>query len=205
MPNVKLRGWLPGNSALFAKRGKLCCLNFSVTIRCMAIGERIKAARELAGMSREELAAALGVSLKSIANWETGRTQPQNKVAVIERILRVDLSARSTAIASPTLAEATDAQITTELVNRLAQLRSQAAHNAQVKEPFEGTRGTAGSGGSGSGTTNTQAANTAAQYDPTQPDFDLAADRGPKAAKRRNEQWDSEILAGDPDGPELGA
>lgn len=58
----------------------------------MTTGSRIKKARELAQLSREELAQALGVSSKSIANWETDRTTPQNKMAVLEAVLGVDLS-----------------------------------------------------------------------------------------------------------------
>jgi len=41
-----------------------------------ALGTRIRQARVEAGISREQLAVLLGVSLPSIQRWETGRNEP---------------------------------------------------------------------------------------------------------------------------------
>jgi len=48
------------------------------------IGARLRAQRERAGLSRAQLAAALAVSPRSIAGWETGRALPY--LATIPRV-----------------------------------------------------------------------------------------------------------------------
>ena len=40
----------------------------------MALGEKIKRARELRGWTRQELADLIGVDPKTVRNWETGHT-----------------------------------------------------------------------------------------------------------------------------------
>lgn len=46
----------------------------------MSIGNRIKQARELRGMSRRELAALVGVTPNAISNYETGVSFPKPQV-----------------------------------------------------------------------------------------------------------------------------
>lgn len=46
----------------------------------MSIGNRIKQARELRGMSRKELAALVGVTPNAISNYETGVSFPKAPV-----------------------------------------------------------------------------------------------------------------------------
>jgi transcriptional regulator with XRE-family HTH domain len=45
-----------------------------------------KIRREVAGMTQEEMATELGTSQRAYAAWETGRTKPDDIVAVAKRI-----------------------------------------------------------------------------------------------------------------------
>lgn len=54
----------------------------------METGERIRRARERAGMSQEDLARAVGVSRTTASNWETGVTAaPRNKLGLVYEVL----------------------------------------------------------------------------------------------------------------------
>lgn len=56
------------------------------------LGKRIKHARELAGMTQEELAQQVGVVLRTVGNWERGATVPQRKLAKVGAVLGVNLA-----------------------------------------------------------------------------------------------------------------
>lgn len=50
-------------------------------------GDRIrKVRRDVAGMSQNEMAAAIGVSQKVFAAWESGRSRPSDIVGVAKRV-----------------------------------------------------------------------------------------------------------------------
>jgi transcriptional regulator with XRE-family HTH domain len=51
------------------------------------LGMRIKRARERARMKQEDLAARLGVNIKTVDNWENGRSRPKSSLGAIEGIL----------------------------------------------------------------------------------------------------------------------
>lgn len=69
---------------------------------CMAtdphIGTRIKRARERKRWTQRQLAEALQVNIKTVDNWENGRTFPKNSVGAIEDVLEVRLNEPSPAI-----------------------------------------------------------------------------------------------------------
>lgn len=48
-------------------------------------GDRLRKAREHAGLSREELAETLGVNVKSLWNWEAGLNKPRNVVELAQQ------------------------------------------------------------------------------------------------------------------------
>ena len=50
----------------------------------MGLGQRIKAARERSGISQAQLAAAVGRSQSTVAEWETGGTDPRRNI--VEKI-----------------------------------------------------------------------------------------------------------------------
>ena len=58
----------------------------------MAIGKRLKAARRAAGLTQTDLAAAIGVSQPTVANWEKGGHEPNR--ANLERVARATGASR---------------------------------------------------------------------------------------------------------------
>lgn len=52
-------------------------------------GDEIRAARERARMSQQELADKLEVSLRTVGNWERGETVPRNRLAAINELLGI--------------------------------------------------------------------------------------------------------------------
>ena len=54
------------------------------------LGGRIVAAREAAGFTSKELSARLGVAAKTVANWESDRSEPRsNKLSMLAGLLGV--------------------------------------------------------------------------------------------------------------------
>ena len=58
-----------------------------------SIGTSIKRARERKRWTQRQLADALGVNVKSVDNWENGRTSPRSSIGALEEVLGVDLTA----------------------------------------------------------------------------------------------------------------
>lgn len=56
------------------------------------IGSKIKRARERLRMSQQQLADALGVTQKTIDNWEHDRSYPRSAIGALEDVLGVRLS-----------------------------------------------------------------------------------------------------------------
>lgn len=81
----------------------------------MINGTEIRAARERAGLTQGELATRVGVSLRTVGNWERGETVPQNRASVVERVLADWLDALSPA---PRLTAASDAELLAEIARR---------------------------------------------------------------------------------------
>ena len=56
------------------------------------IGDRIKAAREAAGMTQSDLARAAGVNRQSVSAWESGAYSPGlYSLVVLSRVLEMPL------------------------------------------------------------------------------------------------------------------
>ena len=56
------------------------------------IGTAIKRARERKRWTQRQLADALGVDIKTVDNWENGRTRPRSSIGALEEVLGVSLS-----------------------------------------------------------------------------------------------------------------
>lgn len=56
-----------------------------------AIGTRIKRARERKRWTQKRLADAVGVSQKTVDNWEHGRTEPKSSIGALEDVLDIRL------------------------------------------------------------------------------------------------------------------
>ena len=55
------------------------------------LGTRIKRARERKRWTQQRLADTVGVSQKTIDNWENGRTSPRSSIGALEEVLGVSL------------------------------------------------------------------------------------------------------------------
>lgn len=49
-------------------------------------GRQIRAARERMGWTQADLAAAVGVGMRTVGNWERGDTVPKNRMAKLEHL-----------------------------------------------------------------------------------------------------------------------
>lgn len=100
----------------------------------MITGDEIRRARERAGMTQEQLGAAVGVSLRTVGNWERGAHVPRNRAAVVEDVLRGHVDSE----APPPLRGVSDVELLAEVARRMArgQDREQAMGNAQHPAPI---------------------------------------------------------------------
>ena len=55
------------------------------------LGTLIKRARERRRWTQRQLADAVGVNVKTIDNWEAGRTSPRNRLGALEQVLGIAL------------------------------------------------------------------------------------------------------------------
>lgn len=56
-----------------------------------SLGARIRRGRQLAQLSQEELAKAVGASTRAVGDWENDRRKPRNKLPLLERVLGIRL------------------------------------------------------------------------------------------------------------------
>jgi transcriptional regulator with XRE-family HTH domain len=71
-----------------------------------AQGRAIKRARERLRWTQDELAERMGVSTKSIDNWENGRTSPRSAIGALEEVLGISLDEDAQLDRSPSDTEA---------------------------------------------------------------------------------------------------
>ena len=55
------------------------------------IGTRIRRARERALLTQQQLADAVGVSVRAVNDWENDRAYPRNRIGALESVLGVNL------------------------------------------------------------------------------------------------------------------
>lgn len=78
-------------------------------------GDEIRAARERAGLTQEQLAQRLRVSMRTVGNWERGATVPLNRLAALREFLRPEREEDE-----PGLRSASDAELLAEIARRFA-------------------------------------------------------------------------------------
>lgn len=77
-------------------------------------GDEIREARERAGLTQEQLAQRLGVTLRTVGNWERGATVPRNRLARLRDVFPGQQQEE------PGLRSASDAQLLAEIARRFA-------------------------------------------------------------------------------------
>lgn len=85
-------------------------------------GEELRRARELAGITQEELAAAVGVSPNTVGNWENDRSSPRGKLARVRAYLQMD-DPGQTPDNGPPLRTASHAELLAEIARRMEAVR----------------------------------------------------------------------------------
>ena len=55
-------------------------------------GRQIRAARERMGWTQADLAAAVGVGMRTVGNWERGDTVPKNRMAKLQHLFGIPTS-----------------------------------------------------------------------------------------------------------------
>lgn len=93
----------------------------------MLTGDDIKRARQMAGLSQGELAKLVGVSMRSIGNYERGETVPRGALPKLQEVLGPHLGGHG-----PTLETASDAELLGEIAKRFARTRT--SHGAATKQ-----------------------------------------------------------------------
>jgi transcriptional regulator with XRE-family HTH domain len=81
-------------------------------------GEQIRAARERAALTQSQLGERIGVSLRTVGNWERGESIPRNKEAVLRAALADHLPDEDGRF--PPLNTASDAELLAEVARRFA-------------------------------------------------------------------------------------
>ena len=90
-----------------------------VDIPPVALGEEIRRARELMGLTARELAEAVSVDPNTVSNWENNKTSPRGKLALVRRVLRMDEPAEHAADHGPALRHASNAELLAEVARRI--------------------------------------------------------------------------------------
>lgn len=80
-------------------------------------GQQIRDARERAGLTQEQLAQRVGVTLRTVGNWERGASVPRNRLARIREVLP-DLD--RTDDRGVNLRTASDVEVLAEIARRFA-------------------------------------------------------------------------------------
>lgn len=86
----------------------------------MTTGDEIRTARQRAGLTQQELASKIGVSMRTIGNWERGETVTQRHAARIADVLGGHL----TSAPKSTIEDFSDAALLAEIARRFDRTRS---------------------------------------------------------------------------------
>ncbi len=95
-------------------------------------GDRVAAARELLGMSDDELAKRLGVRLKTIQGWENDVSEPRaNKLQMLSGVLNVSMPWLLTGEGQTFVKEEPSAQEVSDLMTEIRALRGEMLTTAE--------------------------------------------------------------------------
>lgn len=92
-------------------------------------GEQIRRAREAQRLTQQQLAAELGVGLRTIGRWERDEAVPRSAIGALIRVLRLDEpSEPDRADDNPPLRDASHAELLAELARRIEHTERRAGH-----------------------------------------------------------------------------
>lgn len=94
-------------------------------------GTEIRRAREMYRMTQVELAGLLGVSARTVSNWERNSTVPRNRNGALSDVLGV-LCDRSEG-GEPLLSQASQAELLAEIARRLSDLAQRSPSDPAVE------------------------------------------------------------------------
>ncbi|MDJ0319791.1 helix-turn-helix domain-containing protein [Pseudarthrobacter sp. PS3-L1] len=95
----------------------------------MISGEQIRSAREASGLTQQELAKQLGVTLRTVGNWERGESVPRNREPAIRQLLARYMGAKAAVV--NILDGATDMELLAEIARRMARADVRATANSE--------------------------------------------------------------------------
>lgn len=79
----------------------------------MIDGQQINSARQRAGLTQQQLAELVGVSLRTVGNWERGATVPRDREHAIRAVLSIDHDVHDVGLRA-----ASDAELLAEIARR---------------------------------------------------------------------------------------
>lgn len=98
-------------------------------------GDRLGAARDVAGLSQKELAQRVGIKPGTLRNWEDDLSEPRaNRISILAGILGVSLSWLLTGEGEGLLAPTEDAPLEPDMAALLTDLRAVRAQMTQSNE-----------------------------------------------------------------------
>ncbi len=98
-------------------------------------GDRLAAAREVAGLTQKELAQRVGIKTSTLRNWEEDLSEPRaNRLSILSGILGVSLRWLLTAEGEGLLAPEEDAGQTTDVRTMLIEIRAVRAQLSQSND-----------------------------------------------------------------------
>jgi transcriptional regulator with XRE-family HTH domain len=98
----------------------------------MVTGENVKRARGRLQLTQQQLADQVGVSRRTIAEWENNAELPATAEGRLSKVLTFDGTSRNDD--SPPLAAVSDMELVAEMARRLAYLRAQQTGNPRESE-----------------------------------------------------------------------
>lgn len=113
----------------------------------MDTGHDIREARERAGLTQSQLGALVGVSLRTIGNWERGTTVPLNRLSKLREVLAGYWADEASAPEADALQSASDVELLAEIARRFARSREEQGNDSSsFDSQAEGTPGEADQG-----------------------------------------------------------
>lgn len=102
----------------------------------MTDGNDIRDARQRAGLTQAELAKLVGVSQRTVGNWERGETVAHTRIARIEQVLAGHWKNDDSPQVG--LSSASDVELLAEIARRFARTPMEAGHESQQGQGTEG-------------------------------------------------------------------